>query len=54
MSLYFPPAVPFKELPSSDRMAAATNQKDSNDLEACGKKCCYFLFHSEVKVLTCS
>ena len=21
---------------------------DSNDLEACGKKCCYFWFHSEV------
>ena len=25
---------------------------DSNDLEECGKKCCYFLFHSEVKFLT--
>ena len=25
---------------------------DSNDLEACGKKCCYFSFHSEVKFLT--
>ena len=25
---------------------------DSNDLEACGKKCCYFWFHSEVKFLT--
>ena len=24
----------------------------SNDLEACGEKCCYFLFHSEVKFLT--
>ena len=24
----------------------------SNDLEACGKKCCYFWFHSEVKFLT--
>ena len=22
---------------------------DNNDLEACGMKCCYFLFHSEVK-----
>ena len=21
---------------------------DSNDLEACGKKCCYFWFHSDV------
>ena len=26
--------------------------KQSNNLEACGKKCCYFLFHSEVKFLT--
>ena len=25
---------------------------DSNDLEACGKKCCYFRFHSEFKFLT--
>ena len=25
---------------------------DSNDLEAYGKKCCYFWFHSEVKFLT--
>ena len=24
----------------------------SSDLEACGKKCCYFWFHSEVKFLT--
>ena len=24
----------------------------SNDLEAYGKKCCYFWFHSEVKFLT--
>ena len=32
--------------------ATATNQMDSNDLEACGKKCCYFWFHSEVKFLT--
>ena len=23
----------------------------SNDLEACGMKCCYFLFHSEVNFL---
>ena len=35
-----------------DRKATATNQMDSNDLEACGKKCCYFKFHSEVKFLT--
>ena len=25
---------------------------DSNDLEACGKKCCKFWFHSEVKFFT--
>ena len=37
---------------SSDRKATATNRMDSNDLEACGKKCCYFWFHSEVKFLT--
>ena len=30
----------------------ATNQMDSNDLEACEKKSCYFWFHSEVKFLT--
>ena len=24
----------------------------SNDLKACGKKCCYFWFHSDVKFLT--
>ena len=33
---------------SSDRKATATNRMYSNDLEACGKKCCYFWFHSEV------
>ena len=37
---------------SSDRKATATNQMHSSDLEACGKKCCYFWFHSEVKFLT--
>ena len=42
-----------QETSSSDRKATATNQMDSNDLEACGKKCCYFWFHSEVKFLTC-
>ena len=42
-----------QEISSSDRKATATNQMDSNDLEACGKKCCYFWFHSEVKFLTC-
>ena len=40
-----------QETSSSDRKATATNQMDSNDLEACGKKCCYFWFHSEVKYL---
>ena len=38
---------------SSDRKATTTNRMHSNDLEACGKKCCYFWFHSEVKFLTC-
>ena len=37
---------------SSDRKATATNQMDSNDLEAYGKKCCYFWLYSEVKFLT--
>ena len=37
---------------SSDRKATATNRMHSSDLEACGKKCCYFWFHSEVKFLT--
>ena len=41
-----------QETSSSDRKATETNQMDSNDLEACGKKCCYFWFHSEVKFLT--
>ena len=36
---------------SSDRKSTATNQMDSNDLEAYRKKCCYFWFHSEVKFL---
>ena len=40
------------ESSSSDRKATATNRMHSNDLEACGKKCCYFWFHSEVKLLT--
>ena len=43
---------PLLQETSSDRKATATNQFDSNDLEACGKKCCYFWFHSEVKFLT--
>ena len=41
-----------QETSSSDQKATATNQMDSNDLEAYGKKCCYFWFHSEVKFLT--
>ena len=40
------------ETSSLDRKATATNQMHSNDLEACGKKCCYFLINSEVKFLT--
>ena len=39
-------------LQETSSKATATNQLDSNDLEACGKKCCYFWFHSEVKFLT--
>ena len=31
-----------QETSSSDRKATATNRMHSNDLEACGKKCCYF------------
>ena len=41
-----------QETSSSERKATATNRMHSNDLEACGKKCCYFWFHSEVKFLT--
>ena len=37
---------------SSDWKATATNQMHSSDLEAFGKKCCYFWFHSDVKFLT--
>ena len=29
-----------------------TKQLHSNNLEACGKKCCYFWFHSKIKFLT--
>ena len=28
----------------SDQKATATNQMHCNDVEACGMKCCYFLF----------
>ena len=41
-----------QETSSSDRKATATNRMHSRDLETCGKKCCYFWFHSEVKFLT--
>ena len=41
-----------QETSSSDRKATATNRMHSSDLEACGNKCCYFWFHSEVKFLT--
>ena len=41
-----------QETSSSDRKATATNRMHSSDLETCGKKCCYFWFHSEVKFLT--
>ena len=41
-----------QETSSSDRKATATNQMHSSDLETCGKKCCYFWFHSEVKFFT--
>ena len=44
--------VDLKETSSSDQKATVTNSMHSNDLEACGKKCCYFWFHSEVKFLT--
>ena len=38
-----------QETSYSDRKATATNR---DDLEACWKKCCYFWFHFEVKLLT--
>ena len=34
---------------SSDRKPTATNRMHTN--EACGMKCCYFLFHSDVNFL---
>ena len=33
---------------SSDQIVTATNRMHRNDLKACGKKCCYFWFRSEV------
>ena len=40
-----------QETSSSDRKATATNRMHSSDLKTCGKKCCYFWFHFEVKFL---
>ena len=39
---------PLLQETSSDRKATATNRMHNDDLKACGKKCCYFWFHSEV------
>ena len=36
---------------SSVGKATATNRMHSNDLLACGMKCCYFWFHSKFKFL---
>ena len=44
---------PLLQRTSSDQKATSTNRMHSSDLEAFGKKCCYFWFHSEVKFLTC-
>ena len=41
-----------QETSSSDQKATAANRMHSSDLEACGKKYCYFWFHSKVKFLT--
>ena len=35
-----------------DWKATATNRMHSNDLEACGKKCCYFWFQYNLYLLT--
>ena len=43
---------PLFQLTSSMRKATTTNRMHSGDLEAFGKKCCYFWFHLEVKSLT--
>ena len=43
------PFGPLVQETSSDWQAIATNGMYNNDLEASGMKCCYFLFHSEVK-----
>ena len=39
---------PLQRTSSSDRKATETNKMHSSDLKTCGKKCCYFWFHSEV------
>ena len=39
-----------QETSSSDRKTTATNRMHSGDLETCGKKCCYFWFHSESQI----
>ena len=44
--------VPVLQKSSSDWKATATNRMHSNDLEACGEKCCYFWCPSEVLFLT--
>ena len=43
----------FLKIISSEPTAIAKKRMHSNDLEACGRKCCYFWFHSEVIFLTC-
>ena len=43
---------PLLQRTSSDWKVTATNRMHSNDLQASGKKCCFFLFYSEVKFLT--
>ena len=40
---------PLLQRTSSERNATASNRMHSSDLQAFGKKCCYFWFHSEVK-----
>ena len=41
-----------QRMSSSDWKDTATNRMHSSDLKTCEKKCCYFLFHSEVKFWT--
>ena len=47
-----PGGSPLQRTSFSDRKATATNRLHSSDLEAFGKKYCYFWFHLEVKFLT--